>query len=176
MTDVSRADRASDTPSPDALHGDADWQPLPPRAARLAALSAGVSSLIPVAIFAVTSHLGDPIDPRLRTGLLVLAIVLPCLVAALSWRRTRRTCWRLDDNALGVRRLRLWESDVRVPRARVQHLDIQRGPLQRRAGLATLTVHTAGSQHHALRLVGLELADAEWLRELLARPQDHDGL
>jgi len=75
-----------------------------------------------------------------------------------------------------VRHQYLWYNDTRVPRTRVPHLDVRRGPLQRSIGLATLVVHTAGSRLDAVSLSGLELADAEALRELLARPDDHDGL
>jgi membrane protein YdbS with pleckstrin-like domain len=49
----------------------------------------------------------------------------------------------------------------------VQHLDVERGPLERQFSLATLVVHTAGSQTTALRLSGLEEPDAVALRDAL---------
>lgn len=154
----------------------AGWQPLPVRAVRVAALSAALSMLVPFAAFAVFATLADPGTPPVYLGIGALGTAMTAGWAWLSARRARRTRWRLDGHALGLRRERLWTSDVRVPRARVQHLDVQRGPLQRRFGLATLVVHTAGSQHQALRIQGLAVDDAERLRELLARPDDHDGL
>ena len=167
-------------PLPSPLADDAaHWQPLPARAATLAAISAAISTLIPVTVTGVLAVAGSRAgrgDPLLMVLVAVAGLLLVGLAAWLAARRSRRTRWRLDDNAFGVQRARLWASDTRVPRARVQHLDIQRGPLQRRAGLATLVVHTAGSQLPALRLRGLDHADAERLRDLLARPQDHDGL
>ena len=156
--------------------GPASWQPLPPRAARLAAVTAALSTLVPAAALGVASVFERGTSHGLLIASILTAVVAAPLMAWLSWRRTRRTQWRLDDNAFGVRRARLWLTDTRIPRARVQHLDIQRGPLQRRVGLSTLIIHTAGSHLHALRLHGLDMDDAEQLRELLARPQDHDGL
>ena len=163
-------------PAGTAVTDPAPWQPLPLRAARLAAVTSGLSTLIPAAVLGALSLFERGSSHGLLIAAIVACVVLVPLVAWLSWRRTRRTQWRLDDNAFGVRRARLWLTDTRIPRARVQHLDIQRGPLQRRFGLSTLIVHTAGSHLHALRLHGLDMDDAEQLRELLARPQDHDGL
>ena len=61
-----------------------------------------------------------------------------------------------------------------VPRSRVQHLDIERGPIERRFGLATLVVHTAGTRLHALRQPGLLAADALALRDALLPEADRD--
>jgi membrane protein YdbS with pleckstrin-like domain len=62
-----------------------------------------------------------------------------------------------------------------VPRTRVQHLDLERGPIERRHGLATLVVHTAGTRLYALRQSGLLDADAVALRDaLLPEAELHD--
>ena len=73
----------------------------------------------------------------------------------LGYRRWKSTAWKLDDTGLHVRRGRLWRKEILVPRSRVQHLDIERGPIERRYGLATLIVHTAGTRQHALAPAGL---------------------
>ena len=64
-----------------------------------------------------------------------------------------------------------------MPRSRVQHLDIERGPIERRFGLATLGVHTAGTRLSALRQGGFRDADAVALRDaLLPEAGDDDDL
>jgi membrane protein YdbS with pleckstrin-like domain len=90
--------------------------------------------------------------------------LLGAWIDRLRWRRTR---WKLDGIGLHVRRGLLWHAEVLVPRSRVQHLDVERGPLERQFGLATLVVHTAGTQTHALRQSGLDDADAVALRDAL---------
>ena len=107
-------------------------------------------------------------------GVIAGAIAGASIGAWFGWRRHRRTFWRLDAHALGVRRGHLWHSESRVPVSRVQHLDLQRGPLQRAAGLATLTVHTAGTRMNTVAIAGLAVDDAERLRDTLARQLDHD--
>ena len=56
-----------------------------------------------------------------------------------------------------------------MPQSRVQHLDLRRGPLQRRLDLSTLVIHTAGTRHSAVTVSGLDAGDAERLRDTLAR-------
>ena len=154
----------------------ATWQQLPVRGARVAAIAGAIGMGITLAVVSI------PLSLLLNHShgwlwKLPLTLVAGALLGAwLSWRRHRRTSWLLDDHCLAVSRRHLWYSDTRVPRARVQHLDVRRGPMERSLGLATLVVHTAGSRLDAVSLSGLELADAEALRELLARPDDHDGL
>lgn len=60
-----------------------------------------------------------------------------------------------------------WRSEVWVPTARLQHLDVSQGPLDRRWGMATLSLHTAGSHDNHTRIDGLPLAEAHALREHL---------
>ncbi|MCV2360342.1 MULTISPECIES: PH domain-containing protein [Roseateles] len=60
-----------------------------------------------------------------------------------------------------------WRSEVWVPIARLQHLDVTQGPLDRRWGMATLSLHTAGNHDHHIRIDGLPLAQAHALREQL---------
>lgn len=154
----------------------AQWQQLPRRGAWVAAVAGAIGlGLLAAAITIPLSLLLNHSPGWLWKLPLALCIGAP-VGAWLSWRRHRRTSWRLDTHSLAVLQQHLWYSDTRVPRARVQHLDVRRGPLERSLGLATLVVHTAGSRMDAVSLSGLELADAESLRELLARPDDHDGL
>ena len=92
----------------------------------------------------------------------------------LGLKQYRHTFWRLDDEGLAVRRGRLWQRETRVPASRVQHLDLKRGPLQRRRGLSTLVVHTAGTRHSSVTIPHLDAADAERLRDRLGRQIDRD--
>lgn len=89
----------------------------------------------------------------------------------LRWRHTR---WKLDARGFHVRRGWIVRTEVLVPRSRVQHLDLERGPLERYVGLATLVIHTAGSQTPALRQAGLADADAVSLRDALLPATSHD--
>lgn len=112
-------------------------------------------------------------DPRL-VRLLLLAGLL-CLVVGLSVLATlilprlawSHASWRLLPLVLELRRGVVFRHVISVPRARVQHTDVERGPIERRFGLATLVVYTAGHDDSEIRLEGLEHGVALALRDRL---------
>ncbi|MEO6066290.1 MAG: PH domain-containing protein [Lysobacterales bacterium] len=60
-----------------------------------------------------------------------------------------------------------WQSEVFIPSARVQHTEVNQGPLARRYGIGKLKVFTAAVQLGALEIDGLAYADAVLLRDRL---------
>lgn len=83
---------------------------------------------------------------------------------AAAWRHAS---WSLDARGLEIRRGVLWREVVHVPRTRVQHTDVSQGPIERRFGLATLIVHTAGTHHASVGLSGLPHETAMQIRDHL---------
>lgn len=164
----------NDTPLPEAWTTPQDWQPLPPAAITVAGL---VGALVAIPVCLGSGVLGsamlDGWPARLGVGL-ALFVVVAALGAGLARAKVRRTHWKLDERGLQVRRGLVWKHELLVPRSRVQHLDIERGPIERRFGLATLVVHTAGTRMHALRQPGLRDADALALRDALLPEADRD--
>ncbi|WP_313316877.1 PH domain-containing protein [Stenotrophomonas sp.] len=163
---------APELPTP-RFSDDSQWHPLPPRGAVFAAIGSGLSMAL---LFGVASVVLMLVTRQTHWLLWPLAAVAvgALLGAWFGWRRHRLTFWRLDAQSLGVRRGHMWQSESHVPVSRVQHLDLRRGPLERIAGLATLIVHTAGTRMNTVAVAGLAHADAERLRDRLARQLDHD--
>lgn len=87
----------------------------------------------------------------------------------------RHTSWILSPFGLEIRRGVWFRHALSVPRVRVQHADVERGPLERRFELATLVVHTAGHQHSEIRLEGLEHRTALEVRDYLLATEGADG-
>jgi membrane protein YdbS with pleckstrin-like domain len=150
----------------------AEWRPLAPTAKNafigVAMLSAFAITLIPGSIFVLAE---DESPWWYLFGALFLATTISIIAGVIAFNRWRNTFWKLDDEALYVRRGKTWFKQICVPRSRVQHLDFERGPIERRYGLATLVIHTAGSHERAVRQAGLLLGDAEYLRDVLV-PKD----
>lgn len=80
--------------------------------------------------------------------------------------------YRLAETGLEIRRGVLWRHQISVPAARVQHVDVSQGPLQRQFGLASLVVHTAGTSNASVTLEGLAFETAQALRDELIRQRE----
>jgi membrane protein YdbS with pleckstrin-like domain len=90
-------------------------------------------------------------------GGLLLLLTLP-LTFAYKWpaARHRRLRYLVDEGGLRIRRGVFWRKVIWIPISRIQHTDFSQGPVQRPFGLATLTVHTAGTEGASISLAGLE--------------------
>jgi hypothetical protein len=58
----------------------------------------------------------------------------------------------------------------------VQHIDVSQGPLQRRYGLGTLAIYTAGTEHSQVILPGLEHGTALSVRNHLLPGEADDAV
>ncbi len=88
----------------------------------------------------------------------------------------RYASYRVDDNGIEIRDGVLWRKVTNVPRSRVQHTDVSQGPLQRKYGLGTLVIHTAGTDHATVELRGLDHGRALAIRDHLLPRQVHDAV
>lgn len=118
---------------------------------------------------------GAPAVSWIATGVLAAGLLVPLGFAVHlgpAWRC--ETTWlRLDDDGLEYGHGRWWRHHVSVPRARIQHTDVTQGPFERRFGLGTLVIYTAGTEHAAITIEGLRHETALALRDaLLTRPAD----
>lgn len=92
--------------------------------------------------------------------LLALAVIF-----RLPLRRYQARGYAMSDDRLRVVRGVLFRADTVVPFGRIQHIDVDQGPLERFYDIATLTVHTAGSHAASVQLPGLEASLAMDMRE-----------
>ena len=153
---------------------DAGWQPLPLRARALFTLGAAfTSAIVVIGALVAIGLLVDHATLKLALALVVLPGI-PALFVWMARKRYRYTRWRLDGEGFALRRGRFWSVETRVPGSRVQHLDLVRGPLERRFDLATLVIHTAGTRQSAVSVSGLAAPEAERLRDALARGIETD--
>jgi membrane protein YdbS with pleckstrin-like domain len=94
-------------------------------------------------------------------GLVVWAAI------TLPWRRYSASGYDMGADRLRVVRGVLFHRDTVVPFGRVQHIDLERGPIERHYGIATLKLHTAGTHNATIMLAGLGEEDALAMREAI---------
>jgi membrane protein YdbS with pleckstrin-like domain len=115
---------------------------------------------------------GAPLVSWLGSGVLAGALFGGLALASHHGPRLRyETTWvGLDADGLEFEHGWLWRHQISVPRSRIQHTDVTQGPYERRFGLATLVVYTAGTEHASIAIEGLSHETALAFRDaLLAR-------
>ncbi len=80
-------------------------------------------------------------------------------------RKYRHWGYDMGSDRLRIVRGYMFYHDTVVPFGRIQHIDVDQSPIDRRYDLATLTVHTAGNHNSTVALPGLLHADALAMRE-----------
>lgn len=93
----------------------------------------------------------------------VLAVVGGLLLrwwTSLVWRSWQ---FRVGDGALHLRHGVLTRRESTIPYHRVQHIDLEAGPLERRMGLTSLILRTASASSDST-VPGIDAGDAEALR------------
>ena len=108
--------------------------------------------------------------------LAVPAVVVFVVVAAVyAQYRYRNWLFEVHDDHLEIEYGVVRKVSVVVPYVRVQHIDTNRGPVERLLGLATLRVYTAGSAGADLGIPGLARFRAEEMQaELREKAIDSD--
>lgn len=132
---------------------------------------AAIQSVALLVALIVALLAGDDMDGWVR-GLLPAAwLLLVVLSGLLAYRwpvlHYQHTSYRVDDVGIEIRTGVYWRVVINVPRSRVQHIDVSNGPIDRRYGLGTLVLYTAGTDHAKVELAGLEHGRALRIREHL---------
>lgn len=141
----------------DPLHPNQLWV-LRIRAALVAALLVVAAWALDMGLLRETALAPSVVPAGVLAAALLAMLILPA-------RRYRAWGYKEREDELLIRR-GLWVR-VRtiVPFGRVQHIDVAQGPIERRFGLATLILHTAGTHGAAVPLPGLLHDQAEAMRD-----------
>jgi membrane protein YdbS with pleckstrin-like domain len=107
-------------------------------------------------------------------GLVVFIALI--VIVRLPSRRWNARGYNMSADRLRVVKGVLWHSDTVVPFGRVQHIDVDQGPIERALGIATLTLHTAGSHNASVLLPGLKHELAIEMREAIRERIKRDSL
>lgn len=122
------------------------------------ALIAGIAVAIPL----------GPISP---SGAAALGLFVAVVGVVFAWfwpaAKYRRLKYGIDEFGLLIQEGVWWRVQIALPRVRIQHSDVSQGPLERRYGLATLKLYTAGSRFTKVELEGLRHDEAVALRDSL---------
>jgi uncharacterized protein len=156
------------------------YQPLDPRVVKLWK----IHSLIASAILLFLAMIGvlflgvGGLVPWiwLLAGWLALALLRVYFLFWHQQRVYRAWGYRLDGRVLETRH-GIWFRELQLlPLARLQHVDLHSGPIERSLGLASLLLHTAGTHEATIAIPGLDADEAVKLRDHLVAIGGDDGV
>ncbi|MEM7688515.1 MAG: PH domain-containing protein [Pseudomonadota bacterium] len=104
-----------------------------------------------------------PVPYGVSVGVIVFLAL--AVIIRLPGRRWQARGYDMSADRLRVVRGILFRSDTVVPFGRVQHIDVDQGPVERWLDIATLTLHTAGNHNASVKLPGLKHENARDMRE-----------
>lgn len=111
------------------------------------------------------------------TSVALLLIIMFCWFAQ-RWPAIdyRYRSYRLNSQFIEIKKGVLWRKVFNVPRTRLQHIDVNSGPIDRRYGLAHLIIHTAGTVGASVMLEGLDKKTAVQIRDYLVATRNDDAV
>ncbi len=148
---------------------DDRFEPLDPRFLRIRLTGSAVAAAIVIVVAAVITLTVPDSSPMPRWVPAVAAAGLLVLIGLIAWLQAlevSRLGYLVRDQDFSFRSGVISRSVVTVPFARIQHVSIDRGPLARAYGLATLQMRTAGSG--GLTVPGMSHETALRLKALVA--------
>ena len=138
---------------------------------------AALTPLLLTALLAVVFAGSLGVTLSVLLGVLCVATVILLAWTAQTWPKIEYRYFRylMDGDGVEIRSGVLWRKVVRVPRSRVQHIDVDQGPLERRYGLASLAIYTAGTEFAKVALPGLRYSRAIEMRDGLLPGRQRDA-
>lgn len=114
--------------------------------------------------------------PNTMSNLLMAAYPVVLVFGAINFTYTvladAQKSYSLREQDLTFRSGLIFKKAVIQPILRVQHIELKRGPLERKYGLATLQVFSAGGVMHTFEIPGLPVATAQQIRQFILNHKD----
>lgn len=169
MTHADPIPLTDPSPAEERLGSD-DLQPIEPR--YIWVLRAALGSKILFWLFAAALaeyFLHRRIGLAYGTFALPIALIGIVMMATVPSRRIASWGYHIGADHMRAAHGFLFRIDTVVPFVRVQHIDVQQGPLERALGIARLTMHTSGAVNESITIPGLEADHAADMRETIRR-------
>lgn len=157
---------AHPTPVSGEVNDETELTQLDPNYVPALRLTALLTS-IPLTAGALIAEATFEAELPIPSGIIGMVTLILCAfwIIRIPTRRYAARGYQISADRLRVVRGILFRSDTIVPFGRVQHIDVDQGPIERFFNIATLTVHTAGNHNASVHLPGLNHELAKNMRE-----------
>lgn len=109
----------------------------------------------------------DPLAPAL-----IVVSVVGLFIIIFGYFSDRAMGYQVRELDITLYKGVFFKKIVTQPFLRLQHIELKRGPIERKIGLATIQVFSAGGSQHTFSLPGLSLEQATSLRQYILAHKD----
>lgn len=113
----------------------------------------------------------DTVDTTVLVAGASALLVAMGLIAFYRFKAARAITYAVREHDVLRRSGLFFQQEVIQPLRRVQHVELNRGPLEKRMGLASISLFSAGSGKATFTIPGLKLITAERLRRYVLRSE-----
>lgn len=99
--------------------------------------------------------------------LLAIASGVMFLLGVTTWLHRRSIRFGLRSHDFALEKGVLWRSQTVQPLCRVQHVELEQGPIEKRLGIATLSLYSAGTAAASFQVPGVQKPEAEQMRSVV---------
>jgi len=142
-----------------------------------------VSKYVSLVITAILVAIGSgiayqpifPVPEKAQNVIIFITMVvgaLGLLSAYIGAAADRRKWYALRELDVSFHSGLIFKDTVTQPILRIQHVELKRGPIDRKVGFAKLQVFSAGGALHTFEIPGLPLAEAERVRQFILTHKD----
>lgn len=131
-----------------------DYESIPRAALYVNLIVIGIIFLIILLAASLAVILIDEVQPY---GLFILGgiLLLSAFVCFVEWKSFQFKGFALRDHDIAFREGWMWKSTIIVPYNRVQHIEVNQGPIDKLFDLASINIFTAGGSSSDLEISGL---------------------
>ncbi|MCZ6616492.1 MAG: PH domain-containing protein [Gammaproteobacteria bacterium] len=100
-----------------------------------------------------------------------LALFIMTLLPLYRFKAARAIEYSIRDHDLVLKSGLFWQHEVIQPIRRIQHVELTRGPLEKRTGLANIRLFSAGTSGATFTIPGLRLITAARIRRFVLQAE-----
>ncbi len=149
---------------------------------RMANLGINILLTLLALIIALFVHFQNfmPISPNAVKTVPIICVILALILLGktiFGFFADKRKFYALRNQDLSYISGLIFKKAVTQPILRIQHVELKRGPIDRKLGLAKIQVFSAGGATHTFEIPGLEVDTAESIRQFILDHKDvvHHG-
>lgn len=135
------------------------------------ALLAQVPLFLAAAVYVLLA-LPVPLPARI-----VLVMAMFAVLSGVAWHAHRAASvirYAVRQHDVILRKGVFWRKETVQPIKRIQHVEQEQGPFEKRLGLSTLRLYSAGTGHVTFRISGLETDVAARIAAFILHPADQE--